>query len=235
MKLVLFDIDGTLLYCDGAGRKSMGDAIKSIFGFNGFPEGYSLAGCTDTQIIYDVLHHYGAAKEEIDDKMGKVIEYYYNFLKINTSSGEHKTRLLNGVLPLLEELRSKKDEVLLGLLTGNLKKTAMLKLSLFEIQNYFIYNDDLFGGFGSDHAERSQLVNISRDRAFDISGRIFVGKDIVVIGDTRNDILCGKHLGVKSVAVATGEYSADELMKYEPDHIFEDFSDTKKVIDILLS
>jgi phosphoglycolate phosphatase-like HAD superfamily hydrolase len=235
MKLVLFDIDGTLLFCDGAGRKSMGDAIKSIFGFDGFPEGYSLAGCTDKQIIFDVLEHYGAGREEIDKKMENVLECYYEFLKINTSSGEHKKRLLTGVPPLLEELRSNTEHVLLGLLTGNLRQSALLKLSLFNLQDYFLYDGELFGGFGSDHPERSRLVNISRNRAFNMTGKIFVGKDIVVIGDTKNDILCGKHLGVKSIAVATGEYSSKELLQYEPDYIFEDFSDTRKVVDVILS
>ena len=235
MKLVLFDIDGTLLYCDGAGRKSMGDAINSIFGFDGFPDGYSLAGGTDKQIIFDVLKHYGAEEDLILQKMDEVFEKYFEYLKINTASDDHKKRLLDGVPPLLEELRSNRGEVLLGLLTGNLKKSALHKLSLFDLQNYFMYEGELFGGFGSDHAERSRLVNISRDRAFQMTGKIFVSKDIVVIGDTKNDILCGKHLNVKSIAVATGEYSPEELMKYEPDYLFEDFSDTKKVVDVILS
>jgi len=235
MKLVLFDIDGTLLFCDGAGRKSLGAAIRDVFGFDGFPDSYSLAGGTDMQILSDVLEYYGASKEEIEKKMHGVLDRYFDFLKMNTSTNEHKKKLLNGVLPLLEELRSDTENVLLGLLTGNLKKSALWKLSLFNIQDYFLYNGELFGGFGSDHADRSRLVNICRDRAFHLSGRIFVGKDIVVIGDTKNDILCGKHLGVKSIAVATGEYSIEELAKYEPDHILTDFSDTKKVIDIILS
>ncbi len=235
MKLVLFDIDGTLLFCDGAGRKSIGDALKSAFGVEGFPEGYSLAGCTDKQIIFDILKHFGVGEDEINRKMEKVLELYYEFLQINTSSNKHKKRLLDGVLPLLEELQADKENVMLGLLTGNLKKSALLKLSLFNLQGYFLYNNDLFGGFGSDHPERSRLVDISRNRAFEMTGRIFVGKDIVVIGDTKNDILCGKHIGVKSIAVATGDYTREELLKYEPDYIFDDFSDTGKVVEVILS
>ena len=234
MKLVLFDIDGTLLTCNGAGKRSIGEAIKSVFGFGEFPEGYSLAGCTDGQIVNDILLHYNVPQDIIDEKKEPVFDAYYNYLEIFTSSDEYKKTLLPGILPLLEKLKFLDQQVILGLLTGNLKKTALLKLKLFDIHNYFLYNGDLFGGFGSDHIKRSELVNICIDRAFKMTGRNFCGKDIVVIGDTKNDILCGKHCNVKSIAVATGGYWYDELLKYEPDYLFHDFSDTQKVIDAIL-
>lgn len=235
MKLVLFDIDGTLIYCDGAGRTSMSQAIQSVFGFEGIPKHYSLAGATDKQILKDVLMYYGLEEEEINLKMDLVLDEYVENLKVNTTNGNHKKVLLKGVLPLLEKLSSINDKVLLGLLTGNLKKSALHKLSLFSLQSYFMHNGDLFGGFGSDHYDRSELVNICIERAFYLNGKIYVGKDVVVIGDTKNDILCGKNRGVKSIAVATGEYSIEDLLKYEPDFVFQDFSDTDKIIEAILS
>jgi phosphoglycolate phosphatase-like HAD superfamily hydrolase len=235
MKLVLFDIDGTLLDCDGAGKRSIGEAIKSIFGFDGFPKGYSLAGCTDGQIVNDILLYYNVPQNIIDEKKESVFDAYYNYLKIFTASDEYKKMLLPGILPLLKKLKSLEQKIVLGLLTGNLKKSALLKLKLFDIHNYFLYNGDLFGGFGSDHIKRSELVNICINRAFKMIGKNFYEKDVVVIGDTKNDILCGKHCNVKSIAVATGMYSCDELSKYEPDYLFNDFSDIQKVIDAILS
>ena len=235
MKLVLFDIDGTLLNCNGAGKSAIGEAIKSIFGFDGFPKGYSLAGCTDGQIINDILLHYNVPQDIIDEKKASVFDAYYNYLEIFTASGKYKKNLLPGVLPLLEKLKSLDQQIILGLLTGNLKKSALLKLKLFDIDNYFLYNGDLFGAFGSDHIKRTELVNIATDRAFKMTGKNFYEKDIVVIGDTKNDILCGKHCNVKSIAVATGGYSYDELLKYEPDYLFNDFSDTQKVVDTILN
>ena len=234
MKLVLFDIDGTLLYCDGGGRKSMSEAINTVFGFEGIPQNYSLAGATDRQIIKDVLQYYGLKEEEIDSKIDLLLNNYVENLRKNTSNGLHRKILLKGVVPLLEQLRSLKNDVLLGLLTGNLKESAKVKLNLSDLEKYFLYDKELFGGFGSDHHSRSKLVDISLLRAFNLTGKIFIGKDIVIIGDTKNDILCGKHRGVKSIAVATGEYSIEELLKYQPDHVFEDFSDTNKVINTIL-
>jgi phosphoglycolate phosphatase-like HAD superfamily hydrolase len=235
MKLVLFDIDGTLLTCNGAGKKSIGEAIKSVFGFDGVPDGYSLAGCTDGQIINDILLHYNVPQGIIDKKRTDVFDAYYNYLEIFTTSDEYKKNLFPGILPLLKKLKSLEQQIILGLLTGNLKKSALLKLKLFDIHSYFFHNGDLFGAFGSDHIKRSELVNICIDRAFKMTGKNFYEKDIVVIGDTKNDILCGKHCNVKSIAVATGGYSYDELLQYEPDYVFNNFSDTQKVIDVILN
>jgi phosphoglycolate phosphatase len=230
MKLVLFDIDGTLLYCGKAGRRSLDKAIRTIFKSEGLPQNYSLAGKTDRQIIFEVLTAENYDKSEITEKLEDIFDEYFNILYSTLKNEVLDKKIMPGILPLLDNISALESDALLGLITGNLRKTAYLKLNEFGLQKYFMKNDELFGGFGSDHIDRSKVLEFAIQRANDLTNLNFKEKDIVVIGDTQNDILCGRHLNVKSIAVATGEWKYEELLKYEPDHLFEDFSDYEPVL-----
>jgi phosphoglycolate phosphatase-like HAD superfamily hydrolase len=235
MILVLFDIDGTLIYCDRVGRKSLDRAIKQIFQTKGIPSNYSLSGKTDKQIIYDILKTEKFHEEEINSKIDQVFIEYCKILKSNIKSAELNRKIMPGIIPLLNSLLEMKDIIGLGLVTGNLKESALLKLELFDLHKYFMIDGELFGGFGSDHIDRSKIVEIAVERANRFFGYDFKEKEIVIIGDSNNDILCGKHLNVKSIAVSTGEWSFEDLKKFEPDYLFHDFSDYEKVIDIIMT
>ncbi len=133
-----------------------------------------------------------------------------------------------GVPELLKAL-SQKSDLVLAILTGNIEEGARLKLSRHGIEDFF-----LFGAFGSDAAKRSELVDIAIERAFRHSGHLFREKEIAVIGDTPLDIGCGRHKGVKAIAVATGGHSLEELLLHSPDHLFADFTPCEAVVEAIL-
>jgi phosphoglycolate phosphatase len=234
MKLVLFDIDGTLVYCGKVGRRSIEQAIKKVFRSNGIPSTYSLSGKTDRQIIYDILLSEDYCSEEIENRLDIVLDEYYSILKTNIKSNGLDKKIMPGILPLLESLSKMKNILALGLLTGNLKKSALLKLEVFNLHKYFFVNGELFGGFGSDHIERSKIAEIAVERARKNFSYDFKEKEIIIIGDTNHDITCGKHMNVKSIAVSTGEWLYEDLLNFQPDHLFHDFSDREKTIKAIL-
>ena len=119
---------------------------------------------------------------------------------------------------------SEATEALLGLLTGNIEEVAWIKLGRVELDGPF-----WVGAFGDQALNRSELPGVAIQNAASVSGHTFEGKDVVIVGDTPNDVLCGRHLNVKTVAVATGEFSREELAEYEPDYLFDDLIDTVRV------
>ena len=138
-----------------------------------------------------------------------------------------KGKLLPGVLKLLEKLKAR-PHVVLGLLTGNVSRGARLKLEHYGVWHFFE-----FGAFADDHRDRNQLGRFARARAKEKHGREFAASEIDVIGDTPHDIACGKALGARTVAVATGRWSRDELAKYHPNFLIDDLSDVETIVDTL--
>jgi phosphoglycolate phosphatase len=132
------------------------------------------------------------------------------------------------VAPLLDALAGR-PEVTLALLTGNLEPTARLKLAPVDANRYFP-----FGAFGSDHEDRYQLPRVAQERARDAVGVLFEGRDIVIVGDSVHDVLCGRELGVRAVAVATGRTSPGRLAEAGPDALLPDFSDTAATVSAIL-
>jgi phosphoglycolate phosphatase-like HAD superfamily hydrolase len=119
-------------------------------------------------------------------------------------------------------------DVHLALLTGNLEPTGYLKLKSIELDHYFP-----FGAFGSDHPDRYKLPRIAIERAFHSTGTAFAGKNVVIIGDTRHDILCGRDLDVFTIAVSTGHYSAEDLSLHNPDILLENLDDVERFVQLL--
>jgi phosphoglycolate phosphatase len=222
-RLVLFDIDGTLLTADGAGRRAFHDALVAVFGTTGPIDGYSFAGRTDPQIARELLSAGGLDAREIELGMEGLWRAYLRNLEREIASVE--VRALPGVHPLLDRVEAEGGHVVLGLLTGNVAEGARLKLERAGIG----FGRFRVGAYGSDHADRPELPAVAVERAEALTGHRYREKEIVIIGDTPFDIACGEHLGVRTVAVATGGHPAEELAACGPDHVFADLSDTAAV------
>ncbi len=227
VKLVLFDIDGTILWSDGAGRRAMTAALTDVFGSAG-PTDYRYDGKTDPQIVRDLMRLEGHTEEVIDERMTPIIEHYLHGLERELGEGLH-THLFEGVPELLDALEAREDMVL-GLLTGNLRAGAALKLRSagIDMARFRI------GAFGSDHHHRPELPAIAQRRAREELGLEIPGAAMVVIGDTPADIECGRAIGARAVGVATGRYTVEELASHAPMAVFPTLADTDAVMRAIL-
>jgi phosphoglycolate phosphatase-like HAD superfamily hydrolase len=224
-RLLLFDIDGTLLTTNGRGRDAFRRSIEHVFGHSFDPGRISFAGKTDQQILTEILAQMGLDGMNDDVLYGRALDLYRDtMLSILDESWVH---VLPGIVDLLPRLADHPD-VQLGLLTGNLRETAYLKLQLGALDGFFP-----FGAFGSDHRDRYQLPSIAIGRAYDFTGYRYGGREVVIIGDTEHDIGCGRTASALSVAVCTGRYDRKELEPFEPDFLLDDLTDTEAVIGIL--
>ena len=228
MRLVLFDIDGTLLSSEGMGRAAMRRALGETFGSPGNPA-YRYDGKTDKQIVRDVMRLEGHTDEHIDARMEKLIDVYLEGLRTGARGGKFNVSPLEGVVEVLDALEAHKD-VVLGLLTGNVEPGARIKLTAAGI------NPDRFrvNAFGSDHEHRPQLPAIAQRRASETLGLEIVGERLVVIGDTPADIECGRSLGARSIGVASGHYTVEQLQAHDPYAVFPSLADTKQVVETIL-
>jgi len=222
-RLLLFDIDGTLIHSGGAGVHALKSAFTERFGIIDDLHDIEIAGMTDSGIVVSILnkHKIPATNENIS----AFLDSYVHFLSLELPRRTGK--LLPGVLELLEKLKSRPDLVL-ALLTGNVSRGAQLKLEHYGVWHFFE-----FGAFADDHHDRNRLGTVARARAREKHGRQFSASEIDVIGDTPRDIACGKAFGARTIAVATGTWSRDQLAKYQPDFLIDDLSDVEGVINTL--
>jgi phosphoglycolate phosphatase len=228
MKLVLFDIDGTLLSSEGAGVRAMRGALTELFGTIGDPA-YRYDGKTDRQIVRDLMRGHGHHDEYIDERMDELLDLYLKGLAREVESGERVPRALPGIPELLDALESK-EHVTLGLLTGNIEPGAKVKLAAAGVDvSRFRVN-----AFGSDHEHRPELPGVAQRRAADFLGRELSGNAIYVIGDTPADIRCGDAIGARAIGVATGHYSVEELRRHEPYAVFENLAGTSAVVRVIV-
>jgi len=225
-RLVLFDIDGTLLSAVGVSGRAFEAALQEVFGTVGDVEHYDYSGKTDPQIVRDLMRGAGLADREIDARMGGMLERYRVLLGERLRP-EH-VQAKPGVSALLEALASD-PRVTLALLTGNLEPNARMKLAPLGVNHYFA-----FGAFGSDHEDRRRLPAVAVARAHEAVGERFLGKRVVIVGDSIYDVLCGRHLGVRAVAVATGRTTAEELRKVKPDAVLPSFEDREASVRAIL-
>lgn len=222
-RLLLWDIDGTLLRTGGAGQRAIVRATAEQFGEDGNLEGVEIAGRTDIGIAQQILRKYGATIN--DDSVASFLDQYLRFLAEELPLREG--RILPGVLELLQRSAQQPDTTL-GLLTGNLERGAKLKLEHYQLWHFFA-----FGAFSDDHHDRNALGAFAVSRALAGTGIKFGGAQVDVIGDTGHDIACGKAIGARTVAVATGSWSREELAEHEPDFLFDDLSNVDEVIKTL--
>lgn len=222
--LLLFDIDGTLLISGGAGENALKDAMRDRFGVEEDLSGIVLAGATDALIARKLLakHHLPDTTENISALLDSYLHHLAGRMPRHTGT------LLPGIVELLERLKDRSDCVL-ALLTGNLRRGAEIKLSHYGVWDYFG-----FGAFADDHHDRNELGPFARTRAHELHGEEFPPERIFVIGDTPKDIECGRAIGAKTVAIATGHYPVTDLAEHRPDFLFADLSDTDAVLRALL-
>jgi len=218
-RLILWDIDGTLLSADGAGRNAVRDALVEVFGTTGPIDGYSFAGRTDPEIVRHLMRGAGFDDADIDERMPEVFRRYVAKLEREIVGVE--VTPLPGIPALVDRMEAAGGEVVLGMLTGNVRDGARIKVEAAGLG----FDRFRVGAFGSDHADRPELPAIAARRARELVGVEFSGKEIVIIGDTPLDVACGRHLGVRTVAVATGKHPVDELAACDPDHVFADLGD----------
>jgi phosphoglycolate phosphatase len=227
-RLLLFDIDGTLLSTNGAARRAFHRALLEVYATAGPIDNHPFNGKTDPQIARELLSAAGLPQPRIDEGLQQLWGSYLTAFEQEMRATDYQTRVYPGVRPLLDAL-SKHPDVILGLLTGNVARGAELKLKSAGLHEYFH-----FGAFGSDSEHRTSLPQVAVDRALEFCGRSFRGNEVVVIGDTPHDIRCGESLGVFTVGVATGGHACDELAAVGADAVFETFEDTAAVLRVLL-
>jgi phosphoglycolate phosphatase-like HAD superfamily hydrolase len=219
MRLVLFDIDGTLIDSGGAGVRSLDLALNDLFSIeNGF-QGISMAGKTDTQIIKEgIIKHGLSANGTID----AVIKAYLNYLRREINNDRKHVK--PGIYEALEELKPLQD-LGLGLLTGNIEQGARIKLEPFRLNEYFPA-----GAFGSDDEDRNNLLPIAVKRFEELFQQKIEPDNCIIVGDTPRDVECAHIYGAMCIAVATGPYSYDDLIEAGADYVFQDLSDRNALL-----
>jgi phosphoglycolate phosphatase-like HAD superfamily hydrolase len=223
MKLILFDLDGTILLSGGAGARAVNRACKKIHGIENVMDGIFPDGKTDIAILREIFK--AMKRDFLIDEIDSLFREYLLFLKEEVANSL-EYRVMPGIPELIKAL-SEREDIILGIATGNIKEAAVIKLERSGVGHYF-----KFGGFGSDFENREELIRIAIER-----GKRFLNHErglegVFVIGDTPLDIIHARAAGAKTVAVATGSYSVGDLEKYTPDYLFENFSDFESVLKI---
>ena len=232
-RLLLFDIDCTLLNTGGAGMAAFHSTAEELYSDQISKKGVlklDMAGSTDSGLIMEIFKSLNI--EDSSFEREKFFNLYLSKLSTNLSDSKFNGSLLPGVLNTLNKFTKPNDnyEVFIGLLTGNIEEGARIKIEHYGIEKYFI-----FGAFGCDHFERNKLGPIALERARQNHGLQFDSQETFVIGDTPKDIKCAKAFGARSLAVATGSFSYEQLMDYDPDYLLDDLSDWEKVSNFLLT
>jgi len=223
MKLLLFDIDGTLLATNGAGSRAASRAFERMHGIKDAMDKIDAAGKTDPLIIKE-LYRNELKRVHTQDEAEELYRHYTIYLREEVTSGE--ITVMPGVRELLNRL-SNRDDIALGLATGNIQEGAYIKLTHASLEAHFC-----FGGYGSDSEIRERLVRRAIERALSLMNHTGGFVETYVIGDTPFDIIHGRAAGARTVAVATGRYTKMELREHEPDYLYDDLSDIESVMRI---
>lgn len=213
IKLVLFDIDGTLVRTGGAGVKAFARAFQTEFGLNDGAEKLKFAGRTDVSLVREFFSHHGITPDATHFE--RFFETYLSHLDQMILQCEGG--VCPGVNPFLNELRMQSNPPAIGLLTGNIRRGAEIKL-----RHYNLWKPFAFGGFADDHEERDQIAAIAKERGEEVLKTKLRGEEVLVIGDTPLDIRCARAIGAKVLAVATGGSKLNELQSHKPDWAVED-------------
>jgi len=225
-RILLFDIDGTLLHPAGIGRTCFRRALEDVYGITPPIDGYDLAGKTDWQIVTDLMHAAGLEDEEINAHREAAFAAYSRHVEVAATA--FNLRLLPGVESLLDHLAQSPDFIL-GLVTGNVREAVPHKLLKVGIDP----GTFKFGAFGSEHPDRNTLPALALYRLSQMLGSQPEPETALIIGDTPLDIACARHAGVKALAVATGHFDRETLVSHQPDYLLDDLSDLDQVMEVL--
>ena len=223
MKLLLWDIDGTLLASGGAGMRALENALTKLLGAPADLSDIDWAGRTDRWITEAIF-----AKYEIEPTPARAAQLIDAYLASLPDHLAQSTRVLPGVRERLAEAATH-GQVVQGLLTGNLERGAKIKLGHFDLWHYFP-----FGAFADDSAQRNDLGPHALRRAHAHAQYQFDPDAVWIIGDTPHDIACGKVIGVRTLALATGHHAQAELESHHPDAFLADLSDQSAFWKIVL-
>ena len=226
-RVLLFDIDGTLLDPMGEGCELMRRALLDVFGVTGPIETYDMAGKTDWRIITDLMRMAGQAEERISTLRDAAFAAYAHHME--KAAPTLRMALLPGVPVLLDRL-VEHDHFILGLVTGNVREAVPHKLRAAGIDPGLFG----FGAFGSEHIDRNQLPDLALQRLRALNGYQILPGQVLIIGDTPHDIACARHAGVRVLCVATGTYQRETLASFQPDFLLDDLSNVDTVMEILL-
>lgn len=224
MKLLLFDLDWTLIYTGGAGVRALNDAFEKKFGIQEAMKTVSPDGKTDPQIVREMIG-VNLHREATDAEVQEICRGYLDRLAHEVNGSGY--RVLPGIAELLEAL-SRRSDILLGLGTGNFGEGARIKLSRADLFKYF-----RCGGYADDSEDRPQVLRAAVRKAEAMAQTNFAPRDVYVIGDNGRDVEAGKAIGATTVAVATGPMSYENLQAAQPDYLFRDLSNTAEILGIL--
>ena len=223
-RLVLFDIDKTLLVGSTFHYTALKDALSEVYGIKNPKAVKKMQGMTDLKIICETLSQENMDLKTIKAGLDECMELMY--LKFSDALQKNDLKVLDGVKILLENLQRLK--IPMGLVTGNIEAIAWLKLEKVGLKKYFE-----FGGFGDKIIKRSGLVKNALDASANNLG-IVKRENIFLVGDTPRDILGGQKFRVRTIGVATGDFSKEELILSGAEFVLEDLNDTKNILDIIL-
>ncbi|HET7697723.1 MAG TPA: HAD family hydrolase [Vicinamibacterales bacterium] len=226
MYLILFDIDGTLCLTGRAGWRAMNRACRDVLEADDPMASVEFAGRTDWSILRDVMAQHGRDLDAaaLADLRGRYVRYLAEEIE---QPGTGVKDVMPGIRPLLDTLQRRRD-VALALLTGNFVEGARIKLEYFDLWKYFPC-----GAFGGDSASRNDLVPVALSRARQSGIVNGEPSQVLVIGDTPNDVECALVVGATPIGVATGGYSIGDLRAAGAEIVFEDLSDTKEFLKLL--
>jgi phosphoglycolate phosphatase-like HAD superfamily hydrolase len=226
--LVLFDIDGTILLTAGAGRRALTEALRDEVPDPAAFEHIRFDGKTDPQIITELLQTVDHPRADDPALVREICLRYVGLLAVELQQPRSRTVLMPGVADLLDALEAEED-VVLGLLTGNVEQGAALKLTAGGLEpSRFVV-----GAYGSDSAHRPDLPAIAARRAVPHFGREPRGAEVVIIGDTPADVTCGRGIAARAIGVATGSYPQSELIGAGADAAFADLANTARVLEAI--
>jgi phosphoglycolate phosphatase len=207
VRLVLFDIDGTLIQSGGAGEVAFGRVCEAEFGVPNGTAGLNFAGRTDPSIVREFFQQF--AIEASPQNFQRFFDCYV--FHLDHLLGQLNGRVLPGVHDMIRDMNALDQPPLIGLLTGNIRLGAQIKLGHYQLWEQF-----RMGAFGDDHEDRNQVAAIAKERGVRMLGKYLSGDQVVVIGDTPRDIECARAIGARCLAVATGKFTAKELQEHSP-------------------
>ena len=228
-RLILWDVDGTLVSCGPSGREALEGAARLAAGLTALPH-LPMGGKTDPQILTEMLLGAGVAPDALGTLLPVALAEVKRALAGWRERMGREGHVLPGVRRLLDELGGTAG-VRQTLLTGNVAVNAAVKVGAFGLEGYF---DLPIGAYGDDSAERELLVPIALRRVRELRGETYEPEQVWVIGDTARDLACARAAGVRCLLAGTGREGFAAIRGLDPDALLENLADTARVLDILL-